>query len=72
MSNIDDLIGKIKRNNAEENRQLAEELKKGLSQSQSEAFNKLISNKDLMQKLLESDEAKNIMNKLGGDKSGHK
>lgn len=70
-NNIDDLIEKIKHNSREENQELAQELKKGLSNSQSDALNKLLSNKELMQKLLNSDEAKNIMNKLGGDKSGH-
>lgn len=70
-NNIDDLIEKIKHNSREENRELAEDLKKGLSNSQSDALSKLLSNKELMKKLLDSDEAKNIMNKLGGDKSGH-
>ena len=70
-NNIDDLIEKIKNNSREENQELAQELKKGLSNSQSDALNKLLSNKELMQKLLNSDEAKNIMNKLGGDKRGH-
>ncbi len=71
-NNIDDIIGKIKSNSADENRKLAEQLKSNLSQSQTEALNNLMSNKDLMQKLLSSDAAKNIINKLGGDKNGHK
>lgn len=70
--NIDDIIGKIKNNSNEENRKLAEELKSGLSASQSETLQKLLSNKALVKKLLESDQAKNLMNKLGGDKNGHK
>ena len=70
-NNIDDIIEKIRHNSREENQELAEELKKGLSNSQSDALHKLLSNKELMQKLLNSDEAKSIMDKLGGDKSGH-
>lgn len=71
MANFDDLLEKIKHNSREENRELAEELKQGLSGSQSDALNKLLSNKELMRKLLDSDEAKNIMNQLGGDENGH-
>lgn len=70
--NIDDIISKIKNNSNEENRKLAEELKNGLSASQSETLQKLMSNKELMKKLLESDQAKNLMSKLGGGKDGHK
>lgn len=71
-NNIDDIIGKIKNNSDDENRQLAEELKNNLSPSQTDALNNLISNKDLMSKLLSSDAAKNILNKLGGGENGHK
>lgn len=70
--NIDDIINKIKSNSGEENRKLAEELKKGLSADQNEALQKLMTNEHLMKKLLESDQVKNIISKLGGDKNGHK
>lgn len=70
--NLDDIINKIRSNSKEENKKLAEEMKKNLSDEQTQSLNKLISNKDLMKKLLSSDEAKNIMKKLGGDSNGHK
>lgn len=70
--NIDDIIGKIKNNNSNENKKLAENLMNSLSESQSQTLQKLLSDKALMQKLLSSDQAKNIMKKLGGDKNGHK
>lgn len=70
--NIDDIIGKIKNNNSDENKKLAEKLIGGLSESQSETLQKLLSDKELMKKMLASDQAKNLMNKLGGDKNGHK
>ena len=70
-NNIDDLIGKIKNNSDDENKQLAQELKNNLSESQTDALNKLMTNKDLLQKLFSSDAAKNIINKLGGDNNGH-
>lgn len=70
--NIDDLIGKIKSNTPQENKALAQDLQKNLTQSQTEVLGKLMANKELVQKLLSSDEAKNIMNKIGGDNNGHK
>lgn len=70
--NIDDIIGKIITNDSNENKKLAENLMSSLSESQSQTLQKLLSDKSLMQKLLSSDQAKNIMNKLGGDKNGHK
>lgn len=72
LNNLDDIISKIKNNSKTENKKLAEELQKNMSDEQSDTFSKLMSNKALMQKLLESDEAKKIMNKLGGDTDGHK
>lgn len=71
MDNLDDIISKIKNNSKAENKKLAEDLQKNMSEEQSDAFNKLLSNKTLMQKILASDEAKKIMNKLGGDTDGH-
>lgn len=70
--NINDIIIQIKNNSKEENKKLAEKLKNGLSESQSDALGKLMSDKNLVNKLLQSDEAKKIMNQLGGDKNGHK
>lgn len=70
--NINDIIVQIKNNSKEENKKLAEKLKNGLSESQSDALGKLMSDKNLVNKLLQSDEAKKIMNQLGGDKNGHK
>ena len=70
--NIDDIIGKIKNNSNDENKKLAENLMNSLSESQSQTLQKLLSDKESLRKLLSSDQAKNIMNKLGGDKNGHK
>lgn len=69
--NIDDIIKKIKSNSSEENKKLAEELQKGLSESQSASLQKLLSDKELVKKLLDSDQAKKIMKKFGGDNNGH-
>ncbi len=70
--NIDDIISKIKNNSNEENKKLAEELKNGLSESQSASLQQLLSNKELVKKILDSEQAKNLMKKFGGDKNGHK
>ena len=70
--NIDDIIGKIKNNSNDENKKLAENLMKSLSDSQTQTLQKLLSDKESLRKMLSSDQAKNIMNKLGGDKNGHK
>lgn len=70
--NLDDIINKIKSNSKEENKKLAEEMKNNLSDEQSQSLAKLISNKELIKKLLSSDEAKNIIKKLGGDNNGYK
>ena len=69
--NIDDIIKKIKNNSNEENKKLAEDLQKGLSESQSASLQKLLSDKELVKKLLDSDQAKKIMKKFGGDNNGH-
>ena len=69
---FDDIIRKIRSNSKEENKKLAEEMKSALTDEQSRSLNALISNRELMKKLMESDEAKNIMKKLGGDGNGHK
>lgn len=70
--NIDDIISKIKNNSNEENKKLAEELQGGLSRSQNEALQKLMGDKEMLKKIFESDKMKNIIDKLGGDKNGHK
>lgn len=70
--NIDDIISKIKNNSGNENKKLAENLINGLSENQSQTLQKILSDKELMKKVLLSDQAKNLMNKLGGDKNGHK
>ena len=70
--NIDDIICKIKNNSNDENKKLAENLMKSLSDSQTQTLQKLLSDKESLRKMLSSDQAKNIMNKLGGDKNGHK
>ncbi len=70
--NLDDLVNRIRSNSKEENKKLAEEMRNNLSDEQAQSLNKLISNKELMRKLLSSEEAKNIINKLGGDNNGHK
>ena len=41
---------------------------KSLSDSQTQTLQKLLSDKESLRKMLSSDQAKNIMNKLGGDK----
>ena len=69
--NIDDIIKKIKSNSSEENKKLAEDLQKGLSESQSASLQKLLSDEELVKKLLDSDQAKKIMKKFGGDNNGH-
>ena len=59
-------------NSNDENKKLAENLMNSLSESQSQTLQKLLSDKEALRKLLSSDQAKNIMKKIGGDKNGHK
>lgn len=70
--NINNIINKIKNNSKEENKKLAENLKNSLSDEQAHSLESLMSNQELIKKLLESDEAKNIIKKLGGDENGYK
>ena len=70
--NIDDIIRRIRSNSKEANESLAEELKSRLSAEQTKSLNKLLSDKELMKKMMCSDEVKRMMEKLGGDKNGHK
>ena len=69
--NIDDIIRRIRSNSKEANETLAEELKSRLSAEQTKSLNKLLSDKELMKKMMCSDEVKRMMEKLGGDKNGH-
>lgn len=66
-NDFNELLKKIKNGSKEDNKQLAAELKSNMTQQQKDALNKVLSNKDLLQKLLNSEEAKNIINKLGGE-----
>lgn len=66
-NDFNELLKKIKNGSKEDNKQLAAELKSNMTQQQKDALNKVLSNKDLLQKLLNSQEAKNIINKLGGE-----
>lgn len=69
--NIDEIINNVRKNSESENKKLAEDIMKNLSESQSQALQRVLSDKALMNKLLSSDQAKKLMNKLGGDKNGH-
>ena len=66
-NDFNELLKKLKNGSSEENKQLAADLKNSMTQQQKDALNKVLSNKELLQKLLNSDEAKNIINKLGGE-----
>lgn len=66
-NDFNELLKKLKNGSSEENKQLAADLKNSMTQQQKDALNKVFSNKDLLHKLLNSDEAKNIINKLGGE-----
>ncbi|MBQ8210313.1 MAG: hypothetical protein IJZ35_07020 [Clostridia bacterium] len=69
--NFEDMLSKIKNNTDEENRELAQQLHSNLSQDQASKLNSLLSNSELMNKLMASDAVKNILNKLGGEQNGH-
>lgn len=70
--NIDEMIEKIKNNNADENRRLAENLKNNLSPEQKSSLDRLMNDSNLMQKLMSNSKVQGIMKKLGGDSNGHK
>lgn len=72
MADIDEIISKIKNNSYKDNVNLADELKSKLTDSQSDALAKLLSDKQKLTELMNSPEAKNILKKLGGDANGHK
>ena len=69
--NIDEIINNVRNNSDSENKKLAEDIMKNLSESQSRTLQRVLADKALMNKLLSSDQAKKLMNKLGGDKNGH-
>lgn len=71
MNNIEEIIKRMKNNSEEQNRQLAKELTQNLSQGQNDALSRLLSDKALVTKLMNTPEAQEILKKIGGDKNGH-
>ena len=69
--NIDEIINKVKSNSGEDNKKLVEGIMNNLSENQSRTVQNILSDKELIKKLLSSEQAKNLINKLGGDKNGH-
>lgn len=72
MNNFEEIIKRMKNNSEEQNRQLAKELTQNLSQGQNDALSRLLSDKALVTKLMNTPEAQEILKKMGGDKNGHK
>ncbi len=70
--NIDEMINRIRNNNEQENKKLAEELANGLSQEQKTALDKLMNDKSLLQKIINNEKVREIMNRIGGEQNGHK
>ena len=70
--NIDAIINKIKNNNEQENKKLAEDMANSLSPEQKSALSKLMNDKSLLQKIFSNEKFREIMNKIGGDVNGHK
>ncbi len=70
--NIEEIINKMKNNSEQENRELAKELTGNLSQGQNDALARLLSDKALVTKLMNTPQAKEILRKMGGDGNGHK
>ena len=68
---IDEMLDKINSGSAEENRQLAEKLSRGLSSEQKKAVERLLSDSNLMKKLSENEKVREIIKKFGGDVNGH-
>lgn len=69
--NLEDMISHIKNNTDEENRELASSLQESLSAEQSSKLNGILSNRELLNKLMASDAVKNILSKLGGGQNGN-
>lgn len=70
--NIDGIINKIKNNNEQENKKLAEDMANSLSPEQKATLSKLMNDKSLLQKIFSNEKFREIMNKIGGDVNGHK
>lgn len=70
--NLDNIINRIKNNSKEENKQLVQEMKRNLSEEQTQSLNKLMSDKELVKKLFASEQVQQIIKKLGGDNNGYK
>lgn len=70
--NIDEMINRIRNNNEQENKKLAEELANGLSQEQKTALDNLMNDKSLLQKIVNNEKVREIMNRIGGEQNGHK
>ncbi|MCD7775538.1 MAG: hypothetical protein LUH40_08150 [Clostridiales bacterium] len=69
--NMDELFAQIKNNSKEDNKKIAEQVMKSLSPEQSQTLKSVLSDKSLMDKILNSKEARDIMGKIGGA-NGHK
>lgn len=67
MSDINEIMEKIKKNSPSENKALAESLKESLDDDKKAALYKLLEDKTAMKKLLESEAARELMKKLGGE-----
>ena len=70
--NIDEMINRIRNNNEQENKKLAEDLTNSLSQEQKTALDKLMNDNSLLQKIINNEKVREIMNKIGGEQNGHK
>lgn len=70
--NLDNIINKIKNNSKEENKQLAQEMKRNLTEEQAQSLNKLMSDKELVKKLFASEQVQQIIKKIGGGNNGYK
>lgn len=70
--NLDNIINKIKNNSKEENKQLAQEMKRNLTEEQTQSLNKLMSDKELVKKLFACEQVQQIIKKIGGDNNGYK
>ena len=67
MDNIEKIINRMKNNSEQENKDLAKELTQNLSQGQSDALSRLLNDRALVTKLINTPEAKEILRKMGGD-----
>lgn len=70
--NIDEMINRIRNNNEQENKKLAEDLTNSLSQEQKTVLDKLMNDNSLLQKIINNEKVREIMNKIGGEQNGHK